>query len=219
MQAFTRNYKDNSSQSGFQFTFYCDICNDGYKTQFIPSQSNRKAGFLKGVGKAVSIGADIVGKGRFGHTIERGTNVLGNRFEGMSPEWRKEHEAAFKIAQNEAKEIFQRCPKCRLYVCENDWNEQDGLCVKCAPRENVEIAAARAQKMVDGIKNKAKETEVFTDSIERKQTICPQCGKPSGGGKFCNNCGTSLALNKCPNCGTENNAGTKFCRECGNKLN
>jgi len=26
LQAFTRNYNDNSTDAGFQFTFYCDIC-------------------------------------------------------------------------------------------------------------------------------------------------------------------------------------------------
>jgi hypothetical protein len=218
MQAFTRNYEDNSSESGFQFTFYCDLCNDGYKTKFIPSESNKRAGFFKGIGKAVSFGADLVGRGGFGYKLERGTDILSERFEGMSPEWRKEHEAAFKLAQDEAREHFKRCPRCRQYVCDNDWNEQDGLCVECAPRESVEVAAARAEKMVEDIKSKADDTEVFTGTIERRQTICPQCGKPSGGGKFCNNCGAPLALNKCPKCGAKNLAGTKFCGECGTKL-
>jgi hypothetical protein len=35
LQAFTRNYQDNSTEAGFQFTFYCDNCNDGYKSGFI----------------------------------------------------------------------------------------------------------------------------------------------------------------------------------------
>ena len=29
LKSFTRNYEDNSSDAGFQFTFYCDICNNG----------------------------------------------------------------------------------------------------------------------------------------------------------------------------------------------
>lgn len=39
LQSFTRNYEDNSTDAGFQFTFYCDICEDGYKSEFVESQT------------------------------------------------------------------------------------------------------------------------------------------------------------------------------------
>jgi acetyl-CoA carboxylase beta subunit len=136
----------------------------------------------------------------------------------MSPDWHKEHEKAFEVAQNEAKGHFQRCPRCKKYVCENDWNEQEGLCVEEAPRESTEVAASRAEKMVADIKAKASKTEVFTGDIESKQTLCPLCGKPTGTGKFCNNCGAPLGLTKCPKCGAQSQAGTRFCGECGAKF-
>jgi len=129
----------------------------------------------------------------------------------MTPEWHKEHEAAFELAQNEAKGHSYRCPKCNKYVCENDWNEQEGLCVTDAPRMNVEIAAARAEKMAADIKDKAAATQVFTGEIESKQTLCPQCGKPAGEGKFCNNRGAPLSLIQCSKCGAKSQAGTRFC--------
>ena len=72
--------------------------------------------------------------------------------------------------------------------------------------------------MVQDIEEKASNTKVFTGEIESKQTICPQCGKPAGDGKFCNNCGANLQLGKCGKCGATNAAGVKFCGECGNKL-
>ena len=153
-----------------------------------------------------------------GHNIGYGANMYAEKFRGQSPEWHKEHETAFETAQNEAKGNFQRCPKCRKYVCENDWNDQEGLCVEDAPRESVEVAAAKAGKMVKDIQIKAENTEVFTGKIESKQTICPQCGKPSGQGKFCNNCGASLSLVKCPKCGAQSSAGTNFCGECGSRF-
>jgi hypothetical protein len=215
---FTDNFADNSTEAGFQFTFYCDLCQEGYKTQFVESKTYKKAGLLRGLGKALAVGATVLGKSGVGSTIERGADILTERFEGMSPEWHKEHEAVFRLAQNEAKGHFHRCPKCTKWVCENDWNEQDGLCMACAPRENIEVAAARAEKMVDDIKAKAAKTQVFTGEIESKQTICPQCGKPSGTGKFCNNCGAPLSLIQCPKCGAKSPAGTRFCGECGNKL-
>jgi len=218
LQPFTSNFADNSTEAGFQFTFFCDICKEGYKTKFIESRTHKKAGLLRGLGRAVSIGSSLLGKSGIGYSIERGSDILTERFRGMSPEWHKEHEAAFELAQNEAKQHFHRCPRCAKWVCENDWNEQEGLCVQCAPRVNVEVAAARAQKAIKDIQDKAAATQVFTGEIESKQTICPQCGKLAGEGKFCVNCGASLSLIKCPKCGAQNQATTRFCGECGTKL-
>ncbi len=216
LQSFTDNYEDNSTEAGFQFTFFCDLCSEGYKTQFIPSKTYGKGKLLGGFGRALSIGASIFGQDNIGSNIEEGSDMLSQKFEGMSPEWMKEHDAAFVAAQSEAKGHFHRCPKCKLWVCENDWNEQDGLCVDDAPRENVEIAAARGKKLLEDIETKASQTQVFTGDIERKQTQCPECGKPAGQGKFCNSCGASLEMNKCPKCGAKNPADSKFCGECGN---
>lgn len=219
LQPFTRNYEDNSSESGFQFTFYCDICHDGYKTRFIESKTYKKTSLLGGFGKAISAGANLFGQHNIGHTVERGIDILNERHQGMSPEWRKEWEDAFEVAQNEAKQHFYRCSRCKKYICESDWNEQDNLCVECAPRENVEMTAIRAERMVSQMKEKAEIANVFDGKIERRQTVCPECGKPSGEGKFCNNCGASLSLTKCPKCGNKVAIETKFCGECGTKLN
>jgi hypothetical protein len=217
MKPFTDNFEDNSTDAGFQFTFFCEICNEGYKTEFIEAKTYRKAGFLRGLGGLISAGSSMIGSS-IGYSLERGTDILSERFEGMSPEWHKEHEKAFELAQNEAKGHFHRCPECTKWVCENDWNEQEGLCTECAPRVNVKIAAAKAKKMVADIEEKAANTKVFTGDIESKQTLCPKCGKPAGEGKFCNNCGAPLGMIKCPRCGAESPTGTRFCGECGNKL-
>lgn len=217
MTAFTRNYEDNSTDAGFQFTFYCDICRDGYKTKFLESKTYKKGSLFKNLGRGISVGASLFGLSE-GYQVERGTDIISERFQGMSPDWQREHEKAFELAQNEAKNHFHRCHNCHLWVCEDDYNEEEGLCVQCAPRMNVEIAHARAEKMVEDIKAKAEETTVFSGKIESKQIVCPVCGKPSGQGKFCNNCGANLALAKCPTCGAQNQAGARFCSECGTKL-
>jgi hypothetical protein len=98
------------------------------------------------------------------------------------------------------------------------WNEQEGLCIDDAPRANVEVAAARGEKMVADIKAKAAATQVFTSEIESKQTLCPQCGKLAGEGRFCNSCGVRLDLVQCQVYGTGSPAGTRFCGECGTRL-
>jgi membrane protease subunit (stomatin/prohibitin family) len=219
LQPFTRNFDDNSTDAGFQFTFKCDICGDGYQTPFVASKTYKKGGFLRGLGAAASMAGSLSGRAsNVGWAGSQGANTLAQKFQGMTPEWHKEHEEAFKNAQNEAMGHFKRCPKCHKYVCETDWNEQEGLCVADAPRLNVEIAAAKSQAQTEQVWQKAKDTTVFTGEIESKQTLCPKCGKPAGSGKFCNNCGAPLALNKCPKCGTQNEAGAKFCSECGTKL-
>ncbi|MCL5986790.1 MAG: zinc ribbon domain-containing protein [Actinobacteria bacterium] len=218
LQPFTDNYEDNSTEAGFQFTFNCAICGEGYKTQFIESKTYKKGRFLKGIGSFLSTAADLAGQSNIGYGIERGTDTFGERFEGMTPEWHREHEAAFTMAQNEAKGHFHRCPKCTRWVCENDWNEQEGLCVEDAPREATEVAAAKARKMVEDIAERAAGTQVFTGEIKSRQTLCPQCGKPAGEGKFCNNCGAPLGMNQCSRCGATNPAESRFCGECGNKL-
>ncbi len=218
LQPFTSNFADNSTEAGFQFTFFCDLCREGYKTKFIGSKTYKKGKLLKGFGGLISAASQIAGKYRVGYGAERATDTISEHFRGMSPEWHKEHEAAFELAQNEAKQHFHRCPKCKKWVCENDWNEQEGLCVDDAPRVNVEVAAAKAQRAVQDIQEKAASTQVFTGKIESKQTLCPQCGKPAGEGKFCNNCGAPLSLVKCQKCGAQNPFGTRFCGECGTKL-
>lgn len=218
LKAFTRNYADNSTEAGFEFTFFCDLCNDGFKSAFIESKSHKKAGLLSGIGRAAYAGASLAGHGSVGWAASEGSSILSQKFEGMSPQWHKEHEAAFEQASNEAKQHFKRCPKCKKYVCENDWNEEEGLCVDDAPREAVEVATAKGKKMVKDIEAEAENTQVFKGKIETKQTICPKCGKPAGTGKFCNNCGAPLTVAKCKKCGATNVAGTKFCSECGAKL-
>ncbi|HNT97684.1 MAG TPA: zinc ribbon domain-containing protein [Elusimicrobiales bacterium] len=215
---FTSNFADNSTEAGFQFTFYCDTCREGYKTRFTESKTYKKKKFFKGLGDVISTVASLAGKSSLGYSLERGTDAISEKFTGMSPEWHKEHEAAFELAQNEAKGHFKRCPKCSKWVCESCWNEQEGLCVKDAPRANVEVAAAKSRKMVADIEAAAQATPVFTGKIESKQTICPKCGKPAGEGKFCANCGASLAMIKCPKCGAQNQQEARFCGECGTKL-
>ena len=218
LKPFTRNCEDNSTEAGYQFTFYCDICSDGYKTEFVESKTYRKNGMFKNMARGISIGASLLGRHNLGWNLERGADLLSERFDGMTPEWHKEHESSFALAQNEAQGHFNRCPRCKKWVCDSDWNEQEGLCVECSPRMNVEVAAIKAERMMEEIREKAEKTSVFQGEIESKQTICPECEKPSGEGKFCSNCGTNLSLGKCSTCGAKNNAGARFCGECGTKL-
>ena len=144
LTAFNDNYDDLSTDAGFQFTFKCDTCGEGYKTSFTESTTYKKNRFFKNLGTIAGGAASMVGQSGLGNAMSRGSNMMSEKFQGMSPEWHKEHEQAFAKAQNEVKVHFHRCPKCTHLVCDNDWNEESSLCVSCAPRESVEVAAARA---------------------------------------------------------------------------
>jgi len=220
LQAFTRNYHDNSTDAGFQFTFYCDNCNDGFKSSFIQSDTYKKKGFMRGVGQGASIIGSLAGGrlGSLGYSADRASNVLTQKFSGQSPEWHKEHEKAFERAQNETKQLFHRCPGCNIYVCDHCWNEDEGLCVRCAPRQEVYVAQARAEAMKRNIDLAGQTATVWQGAVESKTTICNSCGKPAGTGKFCNNCGASMELKECPKCGAKNSQTVRFCNNCGENL-
>lgn len=249
LTAFTCNYEDNSTEAGFQFTFYCDVCHDGFKSSFIESTTYKKGKGLRAFTQGAGILGNLLGGALrdIGYSAERGGNVLSERFEGQSPEWQKEHQQAFEMSQNEAKRHFHRCNSCNTYACDSCYNETEGLCVECAPRQEVYVAKAHADAMKRNIDEAGETATVWQGAIESKTTVCPNCGKPAGTGKFCNNCGTSMELktcsicgaknalttrfcnncgnqldkpasNNCPNCGNENSPGTKFCGECGAKL-
>ena len=220
LKAFTRNYQDNSTEAGFQFTFYCDNCQDGYKSSFIESETYKKGKGIRGLAHGASIIGELIGGGisRLGYAAERGSSVLSERFEGMSPEWQKEHEKAFEWGQNEAHQHFHRCHSCHKYVCDACHNEDEGLCVSCAPRQEVYVAKARADAMRRNIETAGSSATVWQGKIESKTTVCPSCGKPAGTGKFCNNCGASMDMRECLQCGAKNALTVRFCNNCGASL-
>lgn len=220
MTAFTRNYEDNSTEAGFQFTFYCDICNDGYKTSFVESETYKKNRGIRGLGQGVWAVSNLLG-GRLsnvGWAVERSTDVLSERFNGMSPEWQKEHEQAFNRAQNEAQRHFKRCHGCHRWVCNTCFNEEESLCTDCAPRQNTAVARAKAQAMQRNLDQAAEEQTVWSGKLESRVTACPVCGMPAGTGKFCQNCGAALEQKICSQCGAAIADGMRFCGACGTKV-
>ena len=220
LTAFTKNYKDNSTDAGFQFTFFCDVCNDGFKSSFIESTTYKKQKSSKLFGQAANLAGSFLGgrASQIGNTAERGGNILSQTHQGQTPAWHKEHEQAFDKAQNEQKKYFHRCPNCNTYVCDHCWNEDATLCTKCAPRQEVMVGKAHADAMKRNIDAAGQNATVWQGTIEQKTTICPACGKPAGQGKFCNNCGASMDLKECPKCGAKNALTIRFCNNCGNNL-
>ncbi|MGA8303629.1 MAG: zinc ribbon domain-containing protein [Thermoplasmata archaeon] len=213
------NVDDLSGDKGFQWKFHCDICQSGYDSTFIPSKSSassRRLGFLSSGLSAVgnTIGGSMAG-GLGG--ASQGVGAA-SQFRGMSAEWHKEHDSAFQQAVNEAKGHFQRCPRCKKYVCPDDWNNEAGLCTADAPSLTAETQAAKAQVRVEQMQESVKGQKLYDGDSSDRATLCPSCGKPAGAGKFCNNCGAPLGFKICPKCQHPNPPTVNFCGDCGAKL-
>ncbi len=203
---FVRNYKDQSTDRGFQFEFYCDRCRVGYRTPFKTSATGL-------VSEALDAAGDLFG-GILGSAASVGERV-------HSAAWEKAHDKAFAEAVEQARPHFRQCPHCSKWVCvDKCWNETRGLCKGCAPDLAVEMSAMQASAAMDKARQVAHEAaservtpEAFDDVIK---AVCPQCGAPVGGGKFCAQCGAPLAAEKfCAQCGAKIPADAKFCPECG----
>ena len=220
LHSFTKNYDDLSTDAGFQYEFHCDCCGNGFRSTFRESSTYNSRKRAEGIGRGANLLNNLFGGKLSGlsNAIENGANMLRDRMEDRSPQWRKEQEETFDEAQEEVKPQFTKCPSCNSWVCADCWNEEEGLCINCAPRESSYVAKARSQAMRRNIDEMAETATVWHGKLEERTTLCPHCGKPAGQGKFCNNCGKPLSLLKCPNCGAMVQQGTKFCSECGHPV-
>lgn len=208
---FTRNYEDKSTDTGFQFEFFCDRCGNGYKSKFITSATGT-------VSKILDSASGLLG-GIFSNASDISQNV-------KSATWEQAHEKALEDAGKEISPKFIQCPSCNKWICrERCWNSNKGLCKECSPDLGVEMARAQSQKSVEEVyahaamaeEDKKLGTEYWREGIVAS---CPNCEKPlAKNAKFCPECGTNLKpKTKCPKCSADLKPGMKFCAECGEKL-
>lgn len=112
--------------------------------------------------------------------------------------FRRASEEAFEEAQGQARRYFTACPKCKKQACDNCLDESRGQCADC----NKYPAGAAAQGQTDGGSG---------------HMACPNCQAPSGGGRFCHECGFDMASTHkgCPACGSVMPRAARFCTDCG----
>jgi double zinc ribbon protein len=201
---FSKNFADHSVQSGadagFQFEFFCERCNDSWRTEFVAYRGGQASSWF---GKAAGMFGGVLGQ------AESAAESLAQAGYG------KAHDTAFAAAIEKAKTHFHRCARCLKYACDTCWNNDKGLCRDCAPDAEVEIDAARAEGEVKKARELAelageKRAESFDVNRER-QHVCPQCHAETHGAKL-------AVLSECPKCSAKISPGAKFCPECGNKL-
>ena len=213
MVFFTNNYTDQSTREGYQFEFNCQRCGNGYASTFKHSVT----GFG---GRLLRMGGDLLG----GQVGEKAAQV------GWDAEWMRDgnrgttRDKHLQEAAQEMQSHFSQCNRCGQWVCKQVcWNTERGLCTQCAPKLDQEIAGMQAAAQISQLNEKIQQVDWTRDVNYRDQGTakCPSCNQETGGGKFCQHCGTALAAAPastkkfCGNCGTAVTPGSAFCSECG----
>lgn len=204
---FTDNYQDLSTESGFQFKFYCESCRNGYMSSWKANKLGVASHLMRGAGNMLG--------GVFGRAAS-GAYEVQEAIGGPA------HDSALKEAVEEIRPLFIQCKRCGQWVCkEICWNSERSLCKKCAPILQRELAAKQAEIQAQQAEQKLREMDL-TEGVDLKAdaaVLCPKCGAEAQGGKFCPECGASLMpKSECPKCGTKVKTGAKFCPECGQKF-
>lgn len=202
---FVRNYDDLSTDKGFQFKFYCDKCGNGHLSGFQTSIVGTAGSLLRAAGDL--FGGVFGDAGNSAYEIQR---AVGG----------KSHDDAIATAVAEARPHFTQCARCGHWVCnEVCWNTKRGLCTGCAPKTEVEIAAAQSEAQIEQIREKVRSKDQTAElDLDREMVArCPKCQAETAGGKFCPECGASLAPRDQCACGAKLQPTAKFCPECGQK--
>jgi hypothetical protein len=216
-QAFTRNYTDHSSDTGFQFEFFCDKCGNGHRSAFVTNKAGFAAAALKAAGAL--FGGEVAQAGW-------GAGYLKDALRG--PAW----DAAFKAAIDECKPQFRQCTRCGHWVCpEVCFNHARGLCGACAPDIGQEVVAIQAQVAVEQAHEQARKGDQLrgVDAQEQFATVGPSCtgcqATLAVGAHFCAQCGTPVPQKAvaagpkfCAQCGGGLATGARFCAGCGAKV-
>ena len=204
---FTGNYEDLSTDTGFQFKFYCERCQNGYMSSF---QRN-----AVGVAGALLQGASSLLGGLFSQGADASYHV--QRLVGGPA-----HDAAVRKAVEEIRPLFRQCGHCGNWCCAQVcWNENARQCKNCAPLADEVEASTRARHVETQVTN-----DLFLEENQRMSARAKEvaakcsCGAPTMGKKFCPDCGkpTGAGAKFCPECGSRSTPGAKFCPDCGTGL-
>lgn len=207
--AFTRNYRDHSNDTGYQFEFNCDKCGNGYRSSFQASALGVGAKIAKGLGSL------------FGGSKMWAAGVAADHMkDGLRG---KAWDDAFKKAIEEIRPKFHQCTRCGQWVCpEVCWNEERQLCEGCAPNLAEEAAHHQANIAASQLADKIRQVDQVAgiDPSAAMVGACPNCkARLQAGKKFCAGCGQPVGAaggkTFCTGCGAQLAAGAKFCGDCG----
>lgn len=192
---FVRNVDDLSDGGGFKFRFHCDHCRDGVESHYRPAATN----LLKTGLELFSLFRPLGGARAAVDGIDRGLRG-------------KERDKAYQDAVEVAKSHFSKCSGCGAWVCKHCHNDAFALCERCAPNADEKAAQAAASKQA------AERVGAVHAGASAGAVACVVCQNPTGGGKYCQHCGTATSSRAtCSACSAPLNVGAKFCGECGAK--
>jgi membrane protease subunit (stomatin/prohibitin family) len=201
---FRDNYHDLSTQTGFQFEFFCEHCHDAWRSPF----DRYAAGTVEGVlGAAENLFGGLFGGAR---------NALNNV---SSAGYSSAKDAALRSASQKAAARFHRCPRCAQNMCDKCWNPDEGVCISCLPRLDAELATIRREAKIAAVRESAyQKATASADDLQDRAVSCRECGSAVGRAKFCPECGTAVSLTRaCGACSAEIPTSSKFCPECGTR--
>lgn len=113
LQSFTKKYTDESTKDEFAFTFYCDMCENSWKSTPLPFSHGKQKGFWKML------------------------------FYLPFTLWKAEHKDAFERANREGMLHFNRCPVCKRWVCDDHFIEDENACSDCYKSAGVKSQKTR----------------------------------------------------------------------------
>lgn len=201
---FRDNYRDLSTDRGFQFEFFCENCHDAWRSPF----DRYAAGTVEGMLGA----AENLFGGLFGGARSAISNV-------SSAGYSSAKDAALRSAAKDAVGHFHRCPRCAQNMCDTCWNPDEGVCTRCMPRLDAELATIRREAKISAVRESAyQHATASAADLEDRAVSCRECGAAVGRAKFCPECGTPVSLTRaCKSCSAEVPSSAKFCPECGAK--
>ena len=100
----TKKFEDGSTPEDFRFTFFCDLCGKAVKTITYPYTPPFKAKL-------------------FISASERRAREL---------IWQSDHASAYDRANQEALLSLNHCSVCGKRVCDDCFDEEEGICPECA---------------------------------------------------------------------------------------
>lgn len=204
---FTDNYRDLSTDNGFQFRFDCERCGNGYLSSYQRNVTNMAGDALRAAGNI------------FGGVLRSAAN---SSYDVQRMVGGTAHDAALRKAVEEISVMFNQCQRCGQWVCKDVcWNEERDQCVLCSPKIDREITAIESEATLSQLRDKARNDTDMTGGVNLQSAAtardCPSCGeKVAPGKKFCGECGANMMFKPhCFACNIHGEPGQKFCSDCG----
>jgi hypothetical protein len=229
---FTSNYTDVSTYEGYQFEFHCQRCGNGYRSAFRHSVT----GFG---GRLAALGGGILG-GEIGSRVQE-VGLLA-QWDRSSTRGSTNDKRLLEASEDVAGHFVQ-CRGCAEWVCRDVcWDGRAGCCRRCVPAPAADPAPGFGPAGFGPVGfgpgqpgfgpppgfgpqpgpapsgyGPPRVSLRHPGRPSSPAVCCTNCGATTAG-RFCAQCGNSLAPPACTGCGAPAQ-GTPFCPQCGTPRN